>query len=266
MATLETRISDLETRELHPMEFYPRTSNLSPEELPERRIERLQTGCGIQLDPPDPSITSVRDFLSEDRRENLVRNCRLDGILHGEVDIKAREAWIEKTEENIRTAERAKVHPDGLPAELKYLMTLVRGICGNGLPHYRYGGELHQLKFLTDVDGEEDEDEPPMDSGYVSVPWTFEEQRQGLGLSDFREEWDDHEVALAVHIGNGGFTAYCQKLKDADDADTWRWKYGLWSPEADFAVYDTVEEFLEFYADFNKEGEEEGGEDDEWDS
>lgn len=191
-----------------------------------------------------------------------MRSCRLDGILHGQVDIKARKAWIEKTEERARTAERAKVHPDGLPAELKYLMTLVRGICGNGLPQYRYFGELRQMKFLTDVDGEEDEDELPMDSGFVSVPRTDEEKKQGL-LGDFREEWDDHVVALAVHIGNGGFTAYCRKPEDTDDADTWRWRYGLWSPEADFAVYDTVEEFLEFYADFNKEGEEEGGEDDE---
>lgn len=39
MATLETDISDLETRELDPMEFFPGTPSLSPEELPKRRIE-----------------------------------------------------------------------------------------------------------------------------------------------------------------------------------------------------------------------------------
>lgn len=251
MATLETVISDLENSEIKP--------SIGPEEILKQRIEELQDRYGIRLEhPPDPSITSIRDILSEDRRENLVRSCWLDGIVQGEgeIDIEAREAWIEKTEEQTRTAERTEVHPDGLPAELKYLMTLVRGICGNGLPEYRYfgGSELRQLKFLTDIDGEEAEGEEPRESGFVTVPRTDEEMSQGH-LGDIRGEWDDHVVALAVGIGNGGFAAYCRKLEDADG---WRWKYGLWDPEFETALYDTVEDFLEFYADFNKQGEEDG--------
>lgn len=138
-------------------------------------------------------------------------------------------------------------------------MTLVRGICGNGLPEYRYfsGSELRQMKFLTDIDGEEAEGEEPRDSGLVTVPRIDEEMIQGH-LGDIRGEWDNHVVALAVGIGNGGFVAYCRKLDDTDDADRWRWKYGLWDPEFETALYDTVEEFLEFYADFNKESEEDG--------
>lgn len=256
MATLETAISDLETRKIKRMEFWPSLPSLDPEELPRRRIERLEDDYGIRLDyPPDPSITSIRDFLSDDRRDNLVRSCRLDGIVHGEVDLEAREAWIKKTEGQIRAAERTKVHPDGLPAGLTYLMTLVRGISGNGLPQYRYFGELHQLKFLTDINGEKAEGEEPSSSGFVTVPRSDEEIIQGH-LGDISEEWDDHVVALAVMIGNGGFAVYCRKLEDINDADRWRWKYGLWDFDFESALYDTIEEFLEFYADFNKQGEE----------
>lgn len=39
MATLETAISGLETREIKPIEFWSSTPNLGPEELPKRRIE-----------------------------------------------------------------------------------------------------------------------------------------------------------------------------------------------------------------------------------
>lgn len=113
------------------------------------------------------------------------------------------------------------------------------------------------MKFLTDIDGEEAEGEEPRDSGFVTVPRTDEEMSQGH-LGDIQGEWNDHVVALAVGIGNGGFAAYCRKPEDTDDADRWRWKYGLWDPEFETALYDTVEEFLEFYADFNKQGEEDG--------
>ncbi|KAI5361215.1 hypothetical protein Slin15195_G123280 [Septoria linicola] len=222
MATLKTAISDLETQELKRIEFWPSMPSLDPEELPKRRIERLEDGYGIRLEhPPDPSITCIGDFLSDGRREYLVRSCRLDGIVHGEVDLEARQAWIERTEEQIRTAERMVVQLDGLPAELKYLMTLGRGICGNGLPQYRSFGELHQLKFLTDIDGEEAEGEESSSSGCVTVSRTDEEISQGH-LSDISQEWDDHVVALAVLIGNGGFAAYCRKLEDSNDANRWR--------------------------------------------
>ncbi|KAK4611796.1 hypothetical protein CLAFUR4_13045 [Fulvia fulva] len=254
MAKLETAISDIETREIKTMEFWPKTPKLDPEELPQRRVERLEGDYGVRLEhPQDPSITSIRDFLSEDRRGNLVRSCRLDGVVHGEVDIEALEAWIEKTEEQIRTAERTEIHLDGLPAELKYLMTLIRGICGNGLPAYRYSGQLRQMKFITDIEGEETEGEEPRNSGFVTVPRTDEEMSEGH-LGDIQGSWDDHVVALAAGIGNGGFAVYCRKQEDADGAIGWRWKYGLWDPEFKTALYDTVEEFLEFYADFDKEG------------
>lgn len=77
IAALETAILDLETHEFN--------ATIGPEELFTRRMEQLKDIYGVRLEhPPDPSITSIRDFLSEDRRGNLVRSCWLDGIVHGE--------------------------------------------------------------------------------------------------------------------------------------------------------------------------------------
>ena len=109
----------------------------SEEEAPEKRIDNLQDSLEFCFDPPDPTITTVRDFSSEDKRDRLIRDCRLDGVTHGEVDTALRNAWIEDVEKRMSTAGRAQVRPDSLPADLKYLMTLVRGICGPGLPQWR---------------------------------------------------------------------------------------------------------------------------------
>lgn len=242
---LEIAIQDIEQQQLSP----------------EDRLKEVYDGYGIRLDPPDPTITSPREFLSEDRRENLIRTNRLDGTTHGEVDLASRNEWTENTERKIASAERIDddIRPKGLPVDLKYLMTLVRGLCGPGLPRYRFYGELHQLKFLSSLDDadEDDEDERKTDSGVVALPNTAEEVLSGEANGGVLEDWGDtnFRVTLAVCVGDGGFAVYC---KDRDDDDENRWRYGLQDPgdASESHLYETVEEFLEFYAEFNKQSEE----------
>ncbi|KAK4506059.1 hypothetical protein PRZ48_004024 [Zasmidium cellare] len=245
---LEIAIQDIEQQDLSP----------------EERLSEVFDGYGIRLDPEDPTITAPRDFLSEDRRENLIRTNRLDGTTHGDVDLAGRNAWIENTERKIAAAERVadEVRPEGLPADLKYLMTLVRGLCGPGLPQYRFYGELNQLKFLSSLDDadEDDEDERKTDSGWVALPNTSEEVRSGQAKDGIFEDWGEGDttwrVAVAVCVGDGGFAVYCKDNDGDDEKNCWR--YGLSDPKDVFMseLYDTIEEFLEFYAEFNKQSEE----------
>lgn len=72
MAALKAGVQDLEQREFRPMDFWPKKPDLSPEGLSKRRIEKLEENYGIWLNPPDPTISSIRDILSKDRREDLV--------------------------------------------------------------------------------------------------------------------------------------------------------------------------------------------------
>ncbi|KAI6832888.1 hypothetical protein KC332_g6502 [Hortaea werneckii] len=227
-----------------------------PDDLRSMRLQAIIERHGIHLE--DDSISEVRELLSEDHREDLVRTNRLDGVRHGQVDVDARNAWIERTETAMANAKRASIQPDGLPPALKYLMTLVRAICGVGLPRYRYYGELYQLKFLSDVHMDEDEDGSNED-GWVALPITLDTPPEdikndpSLGLP---QEWADCEVALGVQIGYGGFAVYSRRLKgeesqsvrDGAGVQGWDWRYGLTDFEYESDLYDTIEEFLEFYA------------------
>lgn len=251
MRALEGLIEEIESV---PPIVWPGTK-CREDEVPRKRIENLWDHHDIWLDPPDLTVTTVRDFLSEDRRESLIRTCRLDGITHGEVDIAARNAWIEDVERRMSKSERAEVRPDGLPADLKYLMTLVRGLYGPGLPEWRF---YNQLKFLSDLDGDEDTDigkNQGTEAGWIAVPNTQEEVDNGQ-LGDLPREWGDCEVAMAVGAGQCSFAVYCRKQENGErDSDgAWGWKFGQQDPPCESGLYDTIEEFLEWYAERPDEG------------
>ncbi|KAK4498383.1 hypothetical protein PRZ48_011041 [Zasmidium cellare] len=76
MRALEKLIEEVEST---PPIVWPGT-RCREDEAPRKRIENLWDHHGVWLDPPDPTVTTVRDFLSEDRRQSLIRTCRLDGI------------------------------------------------------------------------------------------------------------------------------------------------------------------------------------------
>lgn len=223
----------------------------SDEEAPEKRIEALQDSLEFCFNPPDPTINTARDFLSEDKRDVLIRVCRLDGVTHGEVDIAFRNAWIDDVEKRMSTAERAQVRPDCLPADLKYLMTLVRGICGPGLPQWRM---FNQLRFLSDLDEDEHVNYTRgggTEAGWIAVPNTQEEEERGE-LGDLPNEWEDCEVAMAVGVGEYSFAVYCRRHNGDGDGE-WGWKFGQQEPPCNSGLYDTIEEFLEWYAEWPRQ-------------
>lgn len=227
------------------------------EKRPKRQLDWLAEDHGICLMPEDPSVKTVADLLSEDRRQTLVQSCQLDGTRCGEVDLAARNALFDDVESKIATSGNVRARPEGFPADLKYLLTLVRGICGPGLPDYRL---LQQLEFLSDDDDEEDEGVGAC--GWVAVPATREEIGRGE-IGEIIDVWEDsekgdYEVSLAVCLGRNGFAVYCRPMEISDSHGEihggWSWKYSLLDLKAtNFDLYDTVEDFLEFYADFNKQ-------------
>lgn len=257
---LKTVIDDLESS-------LPRTWTgeiCKEDETPKMRLRTLDDSHDVHLDPPDPTIATVRDFLSEDRRENLIRTNRLDGITHGEVDLAVRNAWIEDVEKKMSTAERALIRPNSLPADLKYLMTLVRGICGPGLPDWRF---FNQLKFLSDLD----EDEAHLgnwscgtEAGWIAVPNMLEDLDGEIG--DLPYDWDGpngepHKVAMAVGVGQCSFAVYCRRQNNGDDDrdgevggnGEWSWKFGQQEMPCCQPLFDAVEDFLAWYAEWPSE-------------
>lgn len=259
---LEQNLSELR-KVINEIESDPPSSpKITEDEASKERIESLREDSDIWLD--DPTITTIRDLLSEDRRENLIRTNRLDGITHGEVDLAVRNAWIEDIEKKMSTDERALIRPSGLPADLKYLMTLVRGICGPGLPDWRF---YNQLKFLSDLD----EDEACLGNwssgtevGWIAVPNMLQDLDGKIG--DLPYDWHDskgeeHKVAMAVGIGQCSFAVYCRKQNEGDDGGhgqggsggEWSWKYGQQEMPCCHPLYDTIEDFLAWYAEWPSE-------------
>lgn len=254
MSELERVIEDIESKPPRGPPYPPyqgQPLNCSEDEAPQKRIEYLQSTYGIQLDPEDPTVRTVSDFLSEDRRENLIRTNRLDGVSPGEVNA-TRNAWIQDVEERMATAERARVRPNALPADLKYLMTLVRGLSRPGLPQER---ESRHCLWLSDLDEDEDEnnyvESGGAPAGWIAVPATQEEADNGE-LGDLPEEWCSYIVAMAVGIGGYNFAAYCREETDESD-DGWRWRFGWNEIESQSNLYDTIEEFLDYNAEVSEE-------------
>lgn len=238
--------------------FSEREIECTEEEAPQKRIEYFRDGHYIWLDQEYPTTTTVSDFLSEGMRESLIRTNRLDGITHGEAPTAARNEWIHDVERRMSAAEGVPSRPDGLPADLKYLMTLVRGVCGPGLPQQR----LHRYRqFLSDLDGDEASStyRDGTEAGRITVP-TFD-------IGDVYEEWDSQDgtyvVGMAVGIGSCSFAVYCREgevddsgAEDDDGEESigkWHWKFGQQEMPTMSGLYDTIEDFLAWYAECSPE-------------
>jgi hypothetical protein len=69
--------------------------------------------------------------------------------------------------------------------------------------------------------------------------------------------WTDWEVAVAFQFGEapfsgGSFALYCRK----EDNKEWKWRYGIYDGDWCSDAYDSVEEFLDYYAHFREQTEE----------
>ena len=69
--------------------------------------------------------------------------------------------------------------------------------------------------------------------------------------------WTDWEVAVAFKFGEAPFTGgslalYCRREDDKE----WKWRYGIYDGDWCSDAYDSVEDFLIYYAHFREQTEE----------
>lgn len=195
------------------------------------------------------SAKEPRDLLNDDVRAELIKLNSLDGVCDTPIDSTKREEWFSKIKTNIaeKSLDCGEL-PTDFP-ELKYLCSLVDGITGPGLPYYT---EANQIEFITpSVESLEGQD-------YLIIPtWDDAGEREDyfLGL------WEDWEIAVAFRTGTGSFALcgscaiYCRHTED-DDNKEWKWRYGMFDGGWHSDMYNSVEEFLAFYAHHKEQTEE----------
>lgn len=192
------------------------------------------------------SVKSPRDLLNDDVRAELVRRARLDGVAHRPVNLKLREEYFAFI--RTRIAEKNVEAAEFPPADLEYLCTLVSGITGPGLPKHH---DAQQFDFISSI---EDEELKYMIEN-VAVPIRDD---GGERYNALTYVWEDWEIAIAFKIGagprgwGGSFALYCRN----EDNEQWKWRYGVHDEDWCSDIYDSVEEFLGFYAHFREQTEE----------
>ncbi|KAF8866262.1 hypothetical protein BDZ45DRAFT_735544 [Acephala macrosclerotiorum] len=192
------------------------------------------------------SVTSPQDLLQDDVLADLIRRAGLDGVFDYLVNLKLREEYFAaiwtRIPENVEVAEFP-------PADLEYLCTLVSGITGPGLPYHR---EMKQFDFVFPIEDNQLEDMVEN----VTVPIRYVEEG---GSNELTFIWEDWEIAVAFKVGGGprswggSYALYCRH----EENEQWKWRYGVHDEDWRSDVYDSVEEFLGFYAHFEEQTEEE---------
>jgi hypothetical protein len=209
-----------------------------------------ELGRYLRIDVPE-AVKTPRDLLNDDVRAELIRRGRLDGVSHRPVNSKQREEYFAAVQ--TRIAEKDVEVAEFPPVDLEYLCTLVDGITGPGLSYQR---EAQQIAFLSLIEDGllkymvED----------VTVP-IREDEREGH--NELSGLWEDWEIAIALKIGGGPFSwcgSYVLCCRNKDNKQ-WKWRYGVHDEDWCSDVYDSVEEFLGFYAHFREETEEQARKD-----
>lgn len=186
----------------------------------------------LEGDLPD-SVEIVQDLLTDPVLAELTTRFSLNGVRNGVVDTNARDTWFSNMRRSIE--QKAPSVTDFPPAELRYVCTLVNGIIGTGLPYFR-GTE--QIQFISDLKEEVDD------------VLTYDE------LSAFEPLWEDWEIAIACKLGaglrslSGGLTLFCRKPSAGLD---WQWRYGLYDEGWCSEMYNSIEDFLAWYAHHNEQ-------------
>lgn len=184
------------------------------------------------------SIQDLRDLFNDDVRAELVKRNSLDGVCDTPIDSTKREEWFSKIKANMAAKNIDLDTP--IPKDLIELGNLIDGITGPGLPSYT---EANQIEFLTttaELDGLD----------HLIIPtWNDTGEREDVFLG----VWEDWEIAVAFQTGKGPFALcgscaiYCRHTED-DDNKEWKWRYGMFDGDWHSDMYNSVEEFLAFYA------------------
>ncbi|EGR52434.1 uncharacterized protein TRIREDRAFT_103048 [Trichoderma reesei QM6a] len=194
-------------------------------------------------------ILQPRDIFNDDVRNDIIQWAGLDGVSNGPINLRLREEYFasvraEIAEKNIDVVEFP-------PADLECLCTLVDGITGPGLPYYCFA---NMIEFIT----------PTGDSGVgglkgsvIFPAWNDAGDR----VDALSEVWETWEIAVAFVTGGGPFdlcgscAIYCSSKED-DGNKEWKWRYGIFDGGWGSDIYNSVEEFLGFYAHFEEQTEE----------
>ncbi|KAL6884904.1 hypothetical protein HDV57DRAFT_404664 [Trichoderma longibrachiatum] len=207
---------------------------------------RALTDYYLRIKFPE-SVKRPQDIFNDDVRAKLIR--QLDGVCNRSVHLTRREEYFASL--GAKIAEKNIDVVEFPPADLEYLCTLVDGIDGPGLPYYTVSS---QIEFITpagasELDGLKDSIIVPAwdDAGdRVDVLWVV---------------WKAWEIAVAFVTGKGPFALcgscaiYCSHKED-DANKEWKWRYGIFDGEWCSDLYNSVEEFLGFYAHHNEQTEE----------
>ncbi|KAL7897586.1 hypothetical protein HDV63DRAFT_367775 [Trichoderma sp. SZMC 28014] len=184
------------------------------------------------------SLQDLRDLFNDDVRAELVKRNSLDGVCDIPINSTKREEWFSKIKANMAAKNIDLDTP--IPLDLIEICGLVDGITGPGLPSYTQSNQIEFLSPSMELKGLD----------YLIIPtWDDTGEREDVLLG----VWQDWEIAVAFQIGKSEFALagtcaiYCRHTED-DDNKEWKWRYGIFDEDWHSDMYNSVEEFLVFYA------------------
>ncbi|KJX99030.1 hypothetical protein TI39_contig377g00016 [Zymoseptoria brevis] len=224
----------------------PAPSNMTAEYAKAKRLDCLKHRLGTGI---TTFVSSPGDLLSATARAELVSRLELDGVSHRPVDQEAREKWFAAIKEGIPKT-GIEVDFTFPPPELEEFCGLVSSIYGPGLPYWR---EMTGFDLLAPARRQE---QIELTQQRAIVPLRDDDEVAEPTEIDYL--WEEWNVSVAIKIGdgcsisNGGsFALYCREA----EAGEWKWRYAVHDGQWCSDVYETLEEYLEFYAHFGEQSE-----------
>lgn len=189
------------------------------------------------------AATRPRDLLAESIMSDLVKDLYLDGVSPDPPNLQAKKDWFDIIQASI--VEQGVQADEFPPPDLKYLSTLVNAVFGPGLPLYRKSAQFDLLCEVGYWQSREDI------SKRAIIPSQDEDEPD-----DFKEAWEDWGIKVACLIGDGPssggtFVLFCRSEQERG----WRWRYGFLDEGSGSEMFDTVEEFLHYFATEHQEPE-----------
>lgn len=227
-------------------------------------LPRQRELCRLLRTKLPESVMKLQDLVDDDDvLASLIQHNYLDGISPSPIKQEQRDEWFA----TIRTRMPENVELDEFPpADLAYLCTLVNGITGPGLSYFR---DAEQYTFISPIYKDAKELEKRLSGVVVPIRGVEDDEPyrpphpldSGVKYNQLTDIWTEWEIAVSFHIGSdgpgagGSYALYCRPEKDHDEP--FKWRYGTHDEEWASDVYDSVEEFLGFYAHFKEQTEQE---------
>ncbi|GIZ46912.1 hypothetical protein CKM354_001001800 [Cercospora kikuchii] len=215
---------------------------------------------------------STAKSLLEGSADDMIAVFCLEGVDHDPVDLSARDHWWASLWNVMKSSQQhIEPFPTGLPQDMKYLTTLVSGITGGGLPYWR---EMQHPDFFKKVDVRLLES--PVDHRKrICIPslgnWqdvaAFQSKdvldpNNAVGYTWAIEDWD---ISVASNMSSwpekfsdGTFVLYCCRQQETEDSHlvkTWDWRYGFQRGIFSSELFESVEEYLAWYAHWDEQTE-----------